>query len=136
MNATKFGAAMALALAATWPAAAMAQQLDANGIGRSEALRHDFDGGREAIQTRVDFGPHVAFPKHAHPGVELAYVLQGEIEYVVDGKAVILKAGQALYIPAGAVHSARNLGGAIASELATYVVDKNKPVLVLAAPAR
>ena len=28
---------------------AMAQQLDANGIGRTELVRHDFDATREAI---------------------------------------------------------------------------------------
>ncbi|NNG23332.1 cupin domain-containing protein [Telluria aromaticivorans] len=138
MNAYGLKGALALALAAgiACPLAAMAQQLDANGIGRTEVVRHAFDGGREALQVKVDFGPHVAFPKHSHPGVEIAYVLEGAIEYVVDGKPITLKAGQSLYIPAGAVHSARNLGGGIASELATYVVDKHKPVLVLDQPSK
>lgn len=138
MKAVKFGGALALALAvsAAWPLSACAQQLDANGIGRTEAVRHDFDGDREAIQVKVDFGPHVAFPAHTHPGVEIAYVLEGSIEYEMNGKKIVLKAGESLYIPAGAVHSARNTGGGIASELATYLVDKNKPVLVLAKPAK
>jgi quercetin dioxygenase-like cupin family protein len=138
MNAYALKGALALALAAgaAWPLGAMAQHLDANGIGRKEVVRHAFDGGREAIQVKVDFGPQVAFPKHSHPGVEIAYVLEGAIEYVVDGKPVILEAGQSLYIPAGAVHSARNLGNSLASELATYVVDKNKPVLVLGQPSK
>jgi quercetin dioxygenase-like cupin family protein len=117
---------------------AMAQQLDANGIGRTELVRHDFDATRdatrEAIQVRVDFGPGVAFPRHSHPGVEIAHVLQGTIEYVLDGKPVVLKTGETVYIPAGVVHSARNVGGGNAAELATYVVEKNKPVVVLAKP--
>lgn len=138
MKAYGFGGALALALAAVsaWPLSATAQKLDANGIGRTEVVRHDFDGGREAIQVKVDFGPHVAFPKHSHPGVEIAYVLEGTIEYEMNGKKIALKAGESLYIPAGAVHSARNLGGGIASELATYLVDKDKPVLVLDKPAK
>jgi quercetin dioxygenase-like cupin family protein len=137
MKANGIRGALALALTATvaaaaaWPAATMAQKLDANGIGRTEALRHDFDGKREAIQVKVDFGPHAAFPKHSHPGVEIAYVLEGTMEYELDGKAVVLKAGDALYIPAGAVHSARNLGDGNAAELATYLVEKNKPIVVL-----
>ena len=136
----EFGINGALALlaaaAVVMPAASMAQTLDANGIGRTEAIRHDFDGGREAIQVKVDFGPHASFPKHSHPGVEIAYVLEGTMEYELNGKAVVLKAGDALYIPAGTVHSARNLGASNAAELATYVVDKNKPIVVLDKPSK
>lgn len=124
-------AVLALALG-TLPA--MAQQLDANGIGRTELVRHDFDAGHEAIQVRVDFGPGVAFPRHSHPGVEIAHVLQGTIEYVLDGRKVLLKTGETVYIPAGVVHSARNVGDGGAAELATYIVEKNKPVVVLAKP--
>lgn len=123
--------AWALVAGLASPAQVVAGGLDANGIGRTEVVRHDFDGTREAIQVRVEFGPHVAFPKHKHPGVEIAYVLSGTIEYELGGKAVRLKAGDALYIPAGAVHSARNLGDTNAAELATYVVEKNKPILIL-----
>jgi hypothetical protein len=59
MKANGIRGALALALTATlaaaaaWPAAATAQKLDANGIGRTEAVRHDFDGKREAIQVKV-----------------------------------------------------------------------------------
>jgi quercetin dioxygenase-like cupin family protein len=58
------------------------------------------------------------------------------MEYELNGKAVVLKAGDALYIPAGTVHSARNLGTGNASELATYIVDKNKPIVVLDQPSK
>ena len=124
-------ALLALALGAL---PAMAQQLDAHGIGRTELVRQDFDTTREAIQVRVDFGPGAAFPRHSHPGVEIAHVLQGSVEYVLDGKPVILKTGDSVYIPAGVVHSARNAGSGNAAELATYIVEKNKPVVVLAKP--
>jgi quercetin dioxygenase-like cupin family protein len=124
-------ALLALTLGA---ASVSAQQLDANGSGRTELMRHDFDGQREAIQVRVDFGPGVAFPRHSHPGVEIAHVLQGTIEYVLDGKKVLLKTGESVYIPAGTVHSARNVGSGSAAELATYIVEKNQPVVVLDKP--
>lgn len=103
------------------------------GIGRTEALRHDFgDAGREVIQVRVDFAPGASFPKHAHPGEEIAYVLEGKMEYQLgDQPPVTLKAGDALFIPAGTAHSAKNTGSGTAVELATYVVDKGKPILVL-----
>lgn len=104
------------------------------GIKRTDVLRHDLNvPGREVIQVRVDFAPGVAFGRHSHPGVEVAYVIEGTLEYVIDGKPpVTLKAGEGLFIPAGAIHSAKNVGTVNAAELATYLVEKNKPLLSLA----
>jgi hypothetical protein len=45
---------------------------------------------------------------------------------------VTLKAGDVLFIPAGTIHSARNVGTGRAAELATYIVEKGKPLVVLA----
>ncbi len=36
-----------------------------------------------------------------------------------------------LFIPAGTVHAAKNVGSGTASELATYVVEKDEPLLTL-----
>jgi quercetin dioxygenase-like cupin family protein len=103
------------------------------GIGRTEVLRHDLGAtGREVIQVRVDFTPGAAFGMHTHPGEEVAYVLEGSLEYQFEGKPpVTLKAGDSLYIPAGTPHAARNVGSINAAELATYLVDKGKPLVVL-----
>ena len=35
-----------------------------------------------------------------------------------------------LFVPYGTVHSARNVGDSAASELATYIVEKGKPLVV------
>ncbi len=52
------------------------------------------------------------------------------MEYEVQGKPpMTLKAGEVLFIPAGTIHAARNVGSGIASELATYVVEKGKPLV-------
>ncbi|MDM0001096.1 cupin domain-containing protein [Variovorax sp. J22P240] len=103
-------------------------------IGRTELARRDLgDSVREVIQTRVDFAHGAAFPSHSHPGVEVAFVLEGSLEYQLEGKLpVTLKAGESLFIPAGTFHSARNVGSGKASELATYVVEKGKPIVVTA----
>ncbi|WP_027551514.1 cupin domain-containing protein [Bradyrhizobium sp. Cp5.3] len=115
----------------TLPAAAHAQ---GTGVTRTDLQRHDLSApGREAVQVRVDLAPGVAFGRHTHPGEEIIYVLAGAIEYDVDGKPpVTLKAGDVLFIPAGTVHAAKNVGGDTASELATYIVAKDKPLLTLA----
>ena len=103
------------------------------GVNRTDLQRHDLSiPGREAVQVRVDIGPGTIFPKHKHPGEEIIYVLEGSLKYEVEGKPpVTLKAGDVLFIPAGAIHSASNAGSGSAAELATYVVEKGKPLLVL-----
>jgi len=103
------------------------------GIKRTDLQRHDLSvPGREVIQVRVDFAPGVAFGKHSHPGEEIAYVLEGSLEYQVEGKLpVTLKAGDVLFIPAGTVHAAKNVGSGNGAELATYIVEKGKPLVVM-----
>ena len=112
------------------PFGAHAQQ---SGVTRTDLQRHDISApGREAIQVRVDLAPGVAFGKHTHPGEEVIYVLEGTLEYQIEDKPpVTLKAGDVLFIPAGTVHSARNPGSITGSELATYIVEKGKPLLTL-----
>jgi quercetin dioxygenase-like cupin family protein len=104
-----------------------------SGIKRTELQRHDLSvPGYEAIQVRVDFEPGTAFGMHTHPGEEIINVLEGLLEYVIEGQSpVVLKAGDVLFIPAGKNHSAKNAGKVKASELATYIVQKGKPLVVL-----
>jgi quercetin dioxygenase-like cupin family protein len=101
---------------------------------RTDLQRHDLSiPGREAIQVRVDIGPGDVAPRHKHPGEEIIYVLEGELEYSIDGLAPkTYSAGEALMVPAETVHSVRNVGRSNAAELATYVVEKGKPFIVLA----
>ena len=102
------------------------------GITRTDAVRRDLGvAGREVVQVRVDFDRGVAFGRHSHPGAEVAYVLEGALEYQFEGEApVTLEAGAALFIPAGTIHTARNVGTGNAAELATYIVEKGKPLVV------
>ena len=109
---------------------AQAQQV---GARRIDLQRHDLSvAGREVVQTIVELAPGTTAPRHTHPGEEIIYVLEGAWEYTVEGKPpVILKAGGVLFIPAGAVHSARNVGPGRARELATYIVEKEKPLVTV-----
>lgn len=111
------------------PLAASAQP----GITRTDLQRHDLGvPGREVIQVRVDIAPGVAFGKHSHPGEEIVYVIEGALVYEVEGKPPItLKAGEVLFIPAGTIHAAKNVGRINGAELATYVVEKGKPLVVM-----
>ena len=103
------------------------------GVKRTELQRHELSvPGREMIQVRVDLDPGVTFPRHSHPGEEVVYVLEGVWESEVEGKPTVrLEAGDVLFIPAGTVHGAKNVGTTLGSELATYIVEKGKPLVVL-----
>ena len=106
-------------------------QVQQPGIKRTELQRHDVSiPGHEAIQVRIDLDPGVPFPRHKHPGEEIIYVLQGELEYQVENKPpVTLTAGDVLFIPAETTHAARNNSKTKATELATYIVEKGKPLV-------
>jgi len=101
---------------------------------RTELQRRDLSiPGREAIQVLVEFEPGQVAPRHSHPGEEIIYVVEGSLEYQLEGKApVTYKAGDALLIPYGTIHAVKNVGAGKAAELATYVVEKAKPLIVLA----
>ena len=123
-----------LVLVAGFAAVAGAQVPQPAGVTRTELQRHDLSTpGREAIQMRIAIPPSVTFPDHSHPGEEIIYVLEGTFEYRVAGRPVTVGAGEVLFIPAGTIHSARNAGSGDAVELATYIVEKGRPLLV---PAR
>ena len=127
---SKFIAAVGFIVIST--AAMAAGQPRPPGSSRTDLQRHDLRiAGREVLQARVDFAPGASFPAHKHPGEEIIYVLEGALEYQVEGKApVTLKAGDVLFVPDETAHSARNVGGGKGSELATYVLEKGKPLTV------
>jgi quercetin dioxygenase-like cupin family protein len=103
------------------------------GTKRTDLQRHDLSiPGREVIQVRVDFDPGYVAPKHTHPGEEIIYVIEGTLEYYIDGQPPVkVKPGDVLFVPAGTIHSAKNIGSANGAELATYVVEKGKPLISL-----
>jgi quercetin dioxygenase-like cupin family protein len=102
-------------------------------IKRTDLQQHDLNiPGREVVQARVDIGPTAPFVKHTHPGEEIIYVLEGTLKYQIEGEPpTTVKAGDVLFVPAGAIHAVRNVGSGNAAELATYVVEKGKPLLTL-----
>jgi quercetin dioxygenase-like cupin family protein len=119
--------------AAVLIAASGLAQAQLAGTRRVDLQRHDLSApGREVIQARVEIDPGVTSPRHTHPGEEIIYVLEGSLEYQVEGKPpVTLKAGDVLFIPAGTIHAAKNVGSGNAAELATYVVEKGKPLVTV-----
>ena len=59
-------------------------------------------------------------------------MLEGTLELEVTGKPnATLKAGDAFFVPPGTVHAARNPGSGPTKVLATYVVEKGKPLATM-----
>ena len=84
------------------------------------------------MQSRAEFDPGAAIGKHTHPGEEFGYLLEGTLELQVEGAPTrTLKAGDTFFVPAGTVHAARDTGAKGAKVLATYVVEKGKPLATL-----
>jgi quercetin dioxygenase-like cupin family protein len=90
--------------------------------------------GHEVVEAVADFQPGATTGPHTHPGEMVGYILEGTVVVEQQGKApMILAAGQTFIIPAGIVHNHTNGGHTVARILATYVVEKGKPLNV---PAR
>src|SRR5438477_10514204 len=123
-------AGAAAALVGAWASGSLNAQQP--GFKRVELQRHDLAvPGREVVQVRAEFDPDGAVGKHTHPGEEFGYLLEGSLELEVAGKPnQTVKAGDAFFVPAGTVHAAKNTGKGPAKVLATYVVEKGKPLAV------
>jgi quercetin dioxygenase-like cupin family protein len=116
-----------VALVGTWGMELRAQQ---PGFTRTMLQKGDVSApGQEAVQVRAEFTPGAAAGKHTHPGQELGYILEGTLLLEVDGKPpVTLNAGDYFFVPAGIIHDGKNIGTGNAKVLATYVVEKGKPL--------
>jgi quercetin dioxygenase-like cupin family protein len=110
--------------------ATTAAQAQVPGIERTDLQHYELSApGREMIQNRVVISPEAQPIRHWHPGEEIIYVLEGSLEYQIDGmEPRTYNAGEALTVPAETVHAVHGNG----TELATYVVEKGKPFIVLA----
>jgi quercetin dioxygenase-like cupin family protein len=124
------------ALAASFLAFSLFTAVDAFGqVKRTPVLTADIAApGHEAVVVRAEIDPGASAPRHTHPGDEISYVLEGEVEVLIDGEPPRrVKAGGAFVIPAGKIHGARNPGSVPLRFVGVYVVEKGKP---LSTPAK
>ena len=90
----------------------------------------DFPAGYEILSVMAELEPGQCTGRHAHPGAESAYVMEGEAVAKFDGKPdLILKAGQPLQFAPGEVHNVCNVGGGQFKALAHYIIEKGKPLV-------
>lgn len=132
MNPSKFVAVMTACVLATCVLLLHAQQ---TGAKRNILMKQDLSNfpGHEGVVAQVEFVPGAREPKHTHPGDIFGYVQEGTLTLGVEGmQTVTVKPGEVFFVPAGKVHWGENAGSTPAKALATFVLEKGKP---LASPA-
>ena len=110
-----------------------AQPSQAPPIKRTPLQKFDVPGTNYETGIGIaEIAPNVTVGRHSHPGPESGYLLEGEFTLLVEGQPPLpLKAGHSYQVPSGAIHDARTSDKG-AKVIATYVVEKGKP---LASPA-
>lgn len=111
---------------------AMTNQTQA--IKRIPLQRFDVPGTNyETVIGMAEIAPNVTIGRHTHPGPESGFLLEGELVLLVEGEPEKKVAtGESYKVPPAAIHDART-GPNGAKVVATYVVEKGKP---LASPAQ
>jgi quercetin dioxygenase-like cupin family protein len=85
----------------------------------------------QIVVTEVVFAPGAHLPYHTHPGEEAGVVKSGVLVVQIEGRpAVTFKAGDSFVIPRGVEHQVTAPEGET-HVIATYVVDKDKPLATM-----
>ena len=93
----------------------------------------DYPAGHQILSVIAELEPGQCTGRHAHPGAESAYVLEGEVVVKIDNKPDLpLKAGQPLQFAPGEMHNVCNVGSGHFKALAHYIVEKGKPLVTRA----
>jgi quercetin dioxygenase-like cupin family protein len=110
---------------------AVAQQPEP--VKRTVLQKNDFPGDKmSTLLVLIEIAPNFLVAKHTHPGLETGMVTDGQITLTVDGQAEkTVKAGESYTNPASVPHIAK-AGPQGVKLIATFIVDKDKP---LTAPA-
>jgi quercetin dioxygenase-like cupin family protein len=103
----------------------------ASNIKRTPLQKFDVPGtNMETVMAAVEIVPNVNIGRHMHPGIESAYLLEGEVMLIVEGQPdKTLKAGESWQIAVGVPHDGKT-GATGAKLIVTYVVEKGKPLAV------
>lgn len=85
--------------------------------------------GYETVILELEIEAGTVVGRHAHPGIESTYVVEGTAELLVDGHPTrTLKPGDAFQIPPNLLHSV-NVGNSKAKACSTLIVEKEKALV-------
>jgi len=91
--------------------------------------------GYQAVMAAVEIPAGGREGRHTHPGAVVVYIQEGTITFDHEGKPTMTyKAGDSFYIEPGKIHEGINNGTSPVKAVATFVVEKGKPLTSPAAP--
>jgi quercetin dioxygenase-like cupin family protein len=131
MRPVTIGATFALGLAAlsvsVTPIPVTAQQPT---VQRKILLTQDLPiAGYQTVMAAVEIPAGGREGRHTHPGAVVVYIQEGILTFDYEGKpTTTYKAGESFFIEAGKIHEGINKGGSPVKAIATFVVEKGKPL--------
>ena len=85
--------------------------------------------GHQILLTEASLGVGEREGRHTHPGTLIGYLLEGELTLEREGEpTVVLKPGDSILVKPGQIHEGINTGDVPVKALATFVVEKDKPL--------
>jgi quercetin dioxygenase-like cupin family protein len=99
-------------------------------VQRKILLTHDLAiPGYQAVMGMVEIPPGGREGRHTHPGGVVVYIQEGVLTLDYEGNPTMTyKAGDSFFIEGGKIHEGINKGTSPVKALATFVVEKGKPV--------
>jgi quercetin dioxygenase-like cupin family protein len=112
-----------------WPRT-VAHAQTAPPVVRTVLLEQDLNipGYKETlVEVRIPVGGREG--RHTHPGTAMVHVEEGELTLEHEGKAArTYKPGESFAVEAGKIHEGVNKGSVPIRAIATFVVEKGKPL--------
>ena len=113
-------------VAAVFSAPAVAQEFKRAVLQRTDV---PMSAPHETVVGTAEIIPGGTTGRHTHPGVEMMVAVEGDMDAFIEGQEPVrLKAGDSIIIPHGKVHVVRNVGVVPAKVVATWMVEKGKPM--------
>jgi quercetin dioxygenase-like cupin family protein len=100
------------------------------GIARKVLLQQDLAiPGYEVVLVEVTIAIGGREGRHSHAGTLVSHMLEGELTIEQEGQPTkLFKAGESFVIEPGRVHEGINKGTMPVKVLATFIVEKGKPL--------
>lgn len=96
-------------------------------IGKVEVPNSNY----EVTTAMVEIAPGFKVPRHVHPGIVDATVIEGEFWLAIDGQPErTLTAGQSLEVPDHAIHAEGAVGDKPCKLFAVYILEKGQPLVL------
>src|SRR5262245_64404266 len=85
--------------------------------------------GYQTVMAAVEIPVGGREGRHTHPGAVVVYIQEGILTFDYEGKpTTTYKAGESFFIEADKIHEGINKGGSTVKAIATFVVEKGKPL--------